>query len=65
MNKEMSKVNIAWEARECITPDDVRSGKVPDLIGFQEIGCHVVFDVKMDDYVFKRCELGQCPNWSS
>ena len=23
-------------------------GKVFDLIGYQEIGCHVVFDIKMD-----------------
>ena len=48
LNKEMSKVKVAWEAREGITPEDVRSGKVFDLIGYQEIGCHVVFDVKMD-----------------
>ena len=47
LNKEMSKVKVAWEARDGITPDDVRNGKVLDLIGFQEIGCHVVFDVKM------------------
>ena len=44
----MSKVKVTWEAREGITPYDVRSGKVPDLIGFQEIGCHIVFDVKID-----------------
>ena len=31
-----------------ITSDDVRSGKVPHLIGFQEIGGHIVFDVKLD-----------------
>ena len=48
LNKEMSKVKVAWEARNGISPDDVRNGKVLDLIGFQEIGCHVVFDVKMD-----------------
>ena len=49
----MSKVKVAWEAHEGIAPDDVRSGKVPDLIGFQEIGCHVVFDVKMMDFTQK------------
>ena len=48
LNKEMLKVKVAWEARDGITPDDVRNGKVIDLIGFQEIGCHVVFNVKMD-----------------
>jgi hypothetical protein len=25
-----------------------RTGNVPDLIGYQEIKCHIVFDVKMD-----------------
>ena len=48
LNKEMSKVKVAWEVREGITPEDVQSGKVLALIGYQEIGCHVVFDVKMD-----------------
>jgi hypothetical protein len=48
LNKEMSKVKIAWNARDDITPDDVRSGKVKDMIGFQEIGCHIVFDIKKD-----------------
>jgi hypothetical protein len=48
LNKEMSKVKVAWNARDDITPNDVRSGKVKDMIGFQEIGCHIVFDIKMD-----------------
>jgi hypothetical protein len=26
----------------------VQEGKVPQFIGFQEIGCHIVFDIKMD-----------------
>jgi hypothetical protein len=48
LNKEMSKVKVAWNAHDDITPDDVQSGKVKDMIGFQEIGCHIVFDIKMD-----------------
>ena len=36
LNKEMSKVKVAWEARDGITLDDVRNGKVLDLIGFQK-----------------------------
>jgi hypothetical protein len=48
LNKEMSKVKVAWNARDDIFPNDVRSGKVKDMIGFQEIGCHIVFDIKMD-----------------
>jgi hypothetical protein len=27
---------------------NARSGKAKDMIGFQEIGCHIVFDIKMD-----------------
>ncbi|KAI2490646.1 Reverse transcriptase (RNA-dependent DNA polymerase) [Fragilaria crotonensis] len=30
------------------TPEQVRTGKEPSMIGFQEIRCHVIFDVKMD-----------------
>ena len=48
LNKEMSKVKITWISHDDITPDDVRSGKAKDMIGFKEIGCHIVFDIKMD-----------------
>jgi hypothetical protein len=48
LNKEMSKVKVVWNACDDITPNDVQSGKIMDMIGFQEIGCHIVFDIKMD-----------------
>jgi hypothetical protein len=48
LNKEMSKAKVAWNARDDITPNNVRSGKVKDMIVFQEIGCHIVFNIKMD-----------------
>ena len=48
LEKEMSKVSIAYKAKEGISPNDVRSGRVPDMIGYQEIKCHIIFDVKMD-----------------
>jgi hypothetical protein len=49
INKEMAKVKIAWKTHEGgHTPEQVRHGLAPDLIGFQEISCHIVFDVKMD-----------------
>jgi hypothetical protein len=48
LNKEMSKVKVAWERRDDVSPTDVRQGKVNGMIGFQEIGCHIIFDVKMD-----------------
>ncbi|KAG7370061.1 reverse transcriptase RNA-dependent DNA polymerase [Nitzschia inconspicua] len=38
INKEMSKAKIAWKAKDGATLDDVRAGKVPDMVGFQEIG---------------------------
>jgi hypothetical protein len=37
INKEMSKVKVAWKAHDGYTPDEVRHGKAPDLIGFKEI----------------------------
>ena len=49
INKEMTKVKIAWKTHDGdVTPQDVRNGKVPDMIGYQEIGCHLVFEIKMD-----------------
>jgi hypothetical protein len=41
LNK-MSKVKIAWNAHDDIAPKNVQSGKSNDMIGFQEIGCHIV-----------------------
>jgi hypothetical protein len=48
LNKEMSKVIVMWNASDNITPNDVQPGKVKNMIGFHEIGCHIVFDIKMD-----------------
>ena len=48
LNKEMTKVKIAWKPVEGETPEQVRAGKSKQLIGYQEIKCHVIFDVKMD-----------------
>jgi hypothetical protein len=48
LKKEMSKVSVAYKPKENVTPDDVRKGRVQDMLGFQEIKCHIVFDVKMD-----------------
>jgi hypothetical protein len=48
LNKEMAKVKVAWNAHDNITPDNIQSGKAKDMIGFQEIGCHIVFNIKMD-----------------
>lgn len=48
IKKEMSKVRVAFEPHEGHTPEQVRHGEAIDLIGYQEIRCHIVFDVKMD-----------------
>ena len=49
INKEMSRVKVAWKKyEENITPEQVRKKKPPGVNGYQEIGCHTVFDVKMD-----------------
>ena len=48
MNKEMSKVKVAWKADEKFTTEKNRCQKTNEYISFQEIGCHLIFDVKMD-----------------
>jgi hypothetical protein len=48
VNKEMAKVKIAWKTNGGVTPQQAREGKAPELIGFQGIGCHIIFDVKMN-----------------
>ncbi len=44
----MSKAKVAYVPIEGVMPEEVRANKVDQLRGFQEIKCHIVFDVKMD-----------------
>ena len=46
IGKELRKVKIAWEVRDDLDLNEVRKGK--HLVGYTEIACHMVFDVKMD-----------------
>lgn len=46
--KEMKKVAVAYKPKEGVVPQDERMGKINDMLGFQEIKCHIIFDVKMD-----------------
>ena len=46
IKKELRKVKLAWEVRDDLDLNEVRKGK--QLVGFTEIACHMVFDVKMD-----------------
>ncbi|KAI2509503.1 Reverse transcriptase (RNA-dependent DNA polymerase) [Fragilaria crotonensis] len=59
VGKEMTKVNVAWKSADGITPAQARTGKEPLMIGFQEIHCHVIFDVKMD-FTRKARRCNQC-----
>jgi hypothetical protein len=45
---EMEKVKVAYEVNEEWTPEQIRSGEAPGFIGFQEIRCHLIMDIKMD-----------------
>ena len=47
IQKEMRKVMVAFEYDENLTPEQVRTDKTL-YVGFQEIACHMIFDVKMD-----------------
>jgi hypothetical protein len=46
IEKEMKNVGVAFEIWDGGTIEDARSGK--KLVGYQEIKCHMIFDVKMD-----------------
>ena len=48
LNKEMSRVKVSWKAHDGHTQEQVRKGEAKDLIGYQEIKCHLIFDIKMD-----------------
>jgi hypothetical protein len=54
IEKEMRKVRVAWKPKDGVTPQQVCAGNVQDMIGFQEIKCHVIFNVKMD-FTRKAC----------
>jgi hypothetical protein len=49
IRKEMEKVKVAFEFCEHWSPEQVRNGTARgDFVGYQEIECHMIFDVKMD-----------------
>jgi hypothetical protein len=49
IRKELQKINVAFEFCENLTPEQIRSGNARgDFVGYQEIKCHMVFDIKMD-----------------
>ena len=48
LKKEMGNVKIAFRAHEKHTYEEVKKGLAPELKGYTEIECHVVFDIKLD-----------------
>ena len=48
INKEMSRVKIARKVDDRYTLSEARAASATAFVGFQEIGCHLIFDVKMD-----------------
>ncbi len=47
-NKETKKAKVAYTEVDGCTSEQAQKNQVPELTGFQEILCHIVFDVKMD-----------------
>ena len=48
LGKEMNTVKVHWTAADRVSPEQAQIGKESSMIGYQEIRCHVIFDVKMD-----------------
>ena len=44
----MIKVKVAWKWVYGVTQDQEILESVKELIGYQEINCHIIFDVHMD-----------------
>jgi hypothetical protein len=44
----MEKVSIAYKPQEGVIPQNVQTGQVKEMLGYQEIKCHIIFDIKMD-----------------
>ena len=47
IQKETGKVEVALEFDESTSPEQIRQDKTL-YVGYQEIACHMIFDVKMD-----------------
>jgi hypothetical protein len=54
INKEMAKVKVALKTHDGHTPQQLWEGKVAEFVGFKEIGCHIMFGIKMD-FTRKAC----------
>jgi hypothetical protein len=49
IKKEIGKAKVAYEPNKGgFTGQEIQEKKLDTMIGFQEIKCHIIFDVKMD-----------------
>ena len=55
IQKEMKNVRVAFTLWEDGNVDDARSGQ--KLVGYQEIKCHMIFDIKMDGRFTRKARL--------
>jgi Reverse transcriptase (RNA-dependent DNA polymerase) len=53
LGKEMNNVKVAWMAADGVSPEQAQTGKESSMIGYQEIRCHVIFDVNKMDFTRK------------
>lgn len=51
ISKEMSRVQVAYEPRDDLDIAECRAGR--QLVGYQEIDCHLIFDIKINDLTRK------------
>ena len=54
IKKEMTNVDMAFKAGD-ISVEEARAGKT--LVGYQEIKCHMIFDIKMDGKFTRKARL--------
>jgi len=58
IEKEMKNVRIAFEKWDGGGPDEARAAMASgSLIGYQEIRCHMVFDIKMDGDLTRKARF--------
>ena len=55
IEKGMKNVRVAFERWDGGTKEEARDGK--KLVGYQEIGCHMVFDIKLDGLFRRKARL--------
>ena len=55
IHKEMKNVRPAFEKKAEISIEQAKSGKV--LVGYQQIRCHWIFDIKMDGLCTRKARL--------